>query len=734
MFKNLLRKQLNKTENGFMTNNFFCCPADKGGLTEKEGFLTCNICKERYEIHDGIPVFAKKRGYWSNASQGTMRRVIDLSVSSGDWRKVLQDEIPDYERHISPLFRGDIHVVLPISKNSIVLDAGSMWGGITLPLAQLCDTIYAVDQTWESLKFLEIRAKQESLNNIVPVESSIAKLPFEDNKFDLIILNGVLEWLATEDEVVLDRDWSNPSTKILSKAKGTDPEAMQLHGLIELNRVLKDDGSIYIAIENRIGLQYLAGYPDDHVNIRFVSFLPRFLADFITRKVKNHPYRTYLYSPNKLKKLVKRAGFKHVELYSSYPHYNIISRLTPFADFDSLGNLPLSGGAPLDTSGKIKVALFALVWGLVPNPIRKHLAPSISVIAGKNKSPIAEMVNIFLSKNIISHANYAVILANNRFSDETPANFLLKNKDEKSPELFCKVTRDRRTESLVHESSQLVSLNEQLKDTSLFGSVPRVRFTGDVNGMELQVTEFEDLIPGESGFLKGVLRALTGEKYKSGLRGQLRKLIESRWRATTSQTIDDAMVWLARFNKNTSIRTIKDTESLVKMIRVELDNLSGNQLVLGKDFLQSLSGVNIGTVQLAGEHGDFDLCNVFRKKNKSIFLVDFEHMEEECLPFFDLGNILFSSLVREWKDSGRSESLERFFTKRGWDDVLKRCLKTYAKESGVALEILEYLPGLVAIRQFTKVFPASRDPKDYPLYDAEVYSQMILWKLELLNG
>ncbi len=711
-----------------------CCPVDHGTLFEQDDHLVNPRLGLKYPIEGGIPVFADKRGYWSNVPRKTMRRVIELSVSSGDWLKILREEIPECERHIAPLFRGDIHAALPISKESVVLDAGSMWGGVTLPLAQFCKEIYALDQTWESLKYLQVRSKQESLNNVIPVESSIAKLPFESDKFDLVILNGVLEWLATDEDVVLENDWTNASSNALSKVKGVDPELMQLAGLKELNRVIKDDGSIYIAIENRIGLQYLAGYPDDHVNIRFVSFLPRFLADFITRKIKNHRYRTYLYSPNKLKRLVERAGFKHVELYSSYPHYNIISRLTPFADFDSLGNLPSSGGAPLDTSGKIKVAIFALVWQLVPNPIRKHLSPSISLIAGKNKSPIAEMVNIFFAKNIINHKNYSVIVANNRFSDETPTNFLLKDKEEKSPKFFCKLTRDSRTESLIHENSQLVKLNERLKDTSLLGSVPRVRFAGDVNGMELQVTDFEDLIPGESGFLKGVLRALTGKKYKSGLRGQFRKFIERRWMATTSQIIDDAMVWLAHFNKNTSIRTIKDNDSLVKIISVELDNLSGSQLELGKNFLQSLSDINIGTVHLACEHGDFDLCNVFRKKNKSIFIVDLEHMEEKCLPFFDIGNILFSSLVQEWKDSDRSENLEVFFTNRGWDNVLKKCLKTYARESGVSLEILEHLPGLVAIRQFTKIFPESRDPKDYPLYDIDVYSQMISWKLELLDG
>ena len=397
----------------------FCCPYDGGHLTILKNSISCDLCNEQFPLQDNIPVFASKRGYWSNIPQDKMRKVIELSESTGNWRRVLIDQIPDCERHIAPLFRGDINAMLPISQNSVVLDAGSMWGGITLPLAALCNTIYAVDKTWESLRYLQIRARQESISNIIPVESSIARLPFESAKFDLIILNGVLEWLATEEDVVLERDWNNASDNVSGRPKADNPEVMQLNGLKELHRVLKDDGSIYIAIENRIGLQYLAGYPDDHVNIRFVSFLPRWLADFFTKKIKNHSYRTFLYSPSKLKRLVKRAGFQHVELYSSFPHYNIISRLVPFNDFDNLGYLPLDGGAPLDTVGKIKVALFGMGWRLVPNPLRKHLAPSITVIAGKTKTPIPEVVKTFFENEVIDHKNYSVVLVNNRFADET---------------------------------------------------------------------------------------------------------------------------------------------------------------------------------------------------------------------------------------------------------------------------------------------------------------------------
>ena len=106
-------------------------------------------------------------------------------------------------------------------------------------------------------------------------------------------------------------------------------------------------------------------------------------------------------------------------------------------------------------------------------------------------------------------------------------------------------------------------------------------------------------------------------------------------------------------------------------------------------------------------------------------------MEEDRLPFFDIGNILFSSIVREWKDQGKNCSLEQFFYDRGWIDVIKNSLKLYSNETNISIKLLEYLPGLVMIRQFTKVFPDSRDPKDYPLFDADVFSEMLSLKLDL---
>ena len=98
---------------------------------------------------------------------------------------------------------------------------------------------------------------------------------------------------------------------------------------------------------------------------------------------------------------------------------------------------------------------------------------------------------------------------------------------------------------------------------------------------------------------------------------------------------------------------------------VEVEGLEGVHLVQAKELLRSIDNVNIGKLYLVAEHGDFDLCNVFRKEDGSVFVVDFEHMEDECLPFFDLGNILFSSIAQQWKDRKPGSLVEYFRTVDG---------------------------------------------------------------------
>lgn len=713
------------------------CPKDQGKLNVCDGNLTCSICGAVYHVDDNIPVFNEKRGYWSNATRETMRDVIQETIAEHDWKTVMKRKIPDYERHIAPYFRGDISALLPISSGSVVLDAGSMWGGLTIPFSQKCKQIFAVDQTWESLRYLAARASIDDISNIIPIESTIAKLPFSDQKFDLILLNGVLEWVATDDEVVLERDWNKSSGNIVavSGAK-TDPRLLQLNVLEELARTLSENGSLYIAIENRIGLQYFAGYPDDHVNVRFVSFLPRSIANLVTKFIKGTEYRTYLYSPRQLKKLLNEAGFRNVELYTSFPHYNIISRMVNFENFDSLKSIPLDGSAPLNKSGKIKVALFGLAWRLIPNPIRKHFTPSIGVIATKGTNPVPWLVQELYDSSVLKNKDYSLILCNNRFSDDIPSNILILNNKTSDIEMFCKVGRKLGTNTLQNENETLTILNNLRNENGLIlNGFPNLIYHGTLDGFEVQVTKFEKILACEpfvaSGIMKAIPADLNGRKIS--ISQVLRKYSFNRWVKQTSGTMSDALIWLNNFNKLMGDRYISQNSDLIRILYSDLSHEYQDLNVFLDQLKQKLSNLEIGKVPLGIEHGDFDLCNIFRTKDGKIFVVDFEHSEFEKTPFFDIGTLLFSTLAREWRSANTKYSLKKFSDALGYTDIIKSALTKYSLQTDINVSLLEYMPGLAVVTLLSKKFPSSRDMNDYPLYHISVLRELLNWKIELVK-
>src|SRR5207249_4415285 len=109
----------------------------------------------------------------------------------------------------------------------------------------------------------------------------------------------------------------------------------QLEFLRACKAMLKPDGSLVIGIENRVGLNSMVGFPD-HSGYPFTSLLPRFvagavvrLADFLLRPsstTKRSPvtrgrYLTWTYTIPGYLKLLRAAGFRHVEAYWCYPSY-----------------------------------------------------------------------------------------------------------------------------------------------------------------------------------------------------------------------------------------------------------------------------------------------------------------------------------------------------------------------------------------------------------------------------
>ncbi|MCQ9205361.1 MAG: methyltransferase domain-containing protein [Omnitrophica bacterium] len=180
-----------------------------------------------------------------------------------------------------------------------VLDIGSGAGGISIVFAQKCKRIVSLDSGADNVEFIRQRLEEKNIKNIELLLGNAIKLPFHDEEFDIVILNGVLEWI--------------PYTR------GKEPFSLQCRALAEAFRVLKKRGLLYLATENR-------WYPfnflrDPHVHIPFVCMLPRKIANFVSFIFSRKPYENFIYSYWKLKNLIKESGFSRVDIYAPLIHY-----------------------------------------------------------------------------------------------------------------------------------------------------------------------------------------------------------------------------------------------------------------------------------------------------------------------------------------------------------------------------------------------------------------------------
>ncbi|MEE9145232.1 MAG: class I SAM-dependent methyltransferase, partial [Candidatus Binatia bacterium] len=163
--------------------------------------------------------------------------------------------------------------------------------------------IYAVEPVRERIEFMNLRFRQQGCRNIKLIRSDIDNLPLPEGSFDLVVLNGLLEWLPFGK-----RDMS--------------PHGVQIYYLRLLRKLLNKNGYIYIGIENRFYYGHFVGHCDPHIPVSYVTVLPRPLADLICRYKIGDIYRPYLYSHRGYRQLLRDAGFQDIEIYSALPSYN----------------------------------------------------------------------------------------------------------------------------------------------------------------------------------------------------------------------------------------------------------------------------------------------------------------------------------------------------------------------------------------------------------------------------
>ena len=215
-----------------------CCPFCGSHL---QGFVTsrkCTGCGHRFFAPFGIPCLAQHR--IDGSSEFTEQRTRDLleDCERTSWQQALERAVCTFsnphlllEYAVCPS-RAGWWPLLNLQRSWRVLELGSGWGAITFSLAPMVASVVACDLNLQRLRFIQARALQDGVSNVqVLCSGDTSRLPFVDQEFDLVILNGVVE------EVPLFRSGS--------------PRAIQEVLLREAARVLAPEGQLFLAGYNR---------------------------------------------------------------------------------------------------------------------------------------------------------------------------------------------------------------------------------------------------------------------------------------------------------------------------------------------------------------------------------------------------------------------------------------------------------------------------------------------------
>jgi len=263
-------------------------------------------------------------GYWSNLTLEENTRLVQ-ALKDKPAREALRERQPWLEDIIySPKRQAGLEL-LGLNGDEICIDYGCMWGALTIPLAQRTRFVLGIDQTHESLAFLQARLKESRCENVALLRHDIRSMPLLSNKVDVAVVNGVLEWIPEQGVIELKQYYARRQTK---QYEGNPRERQQAF-LTRVCKNLTERGKLYLAIENRYDLNTFFGAKDPHTGLLFTSFAPRAVADFISKVRLGRPYVNWLYSFKELSRLLIESGFSAVDLHMCFPDYRYPERIIP---------------------------------------------------------------------------------------------------------------------------------------------------------------------------------------------------------------------------------------------------------------------------------------------------------------------------------------------------------------------------------------------------------------------
>lgn len=254
----------------------FCCPLCKGPLNEGQAAYDCPACAKRYPVMLGIPDFRvfpdpyieieadhKKGAFLAEHADG-----LDFLGLVRLYWQITPEVSPDRaERFIARtamlVEKGEACLkaiescVEPgrLGVGTCVLEIGCATGGFLVAAKQRYAQVVGTDIAFRWLVVARKRL-QECGAQVLVVCCCAEYLPFRNHSYDLVIAEGVLEHVRSQDEM-----------------------------LQECRRVMSPVGMTFLATANRFALA-----PEPHVHLWGVGFMPRTWADRYVKYFRGIPY------------------------------------------------------------------------------------------------------------------------------------------------------------------------------------------------------------------------------------------------------------------------------------------------------------------------------------------------------------------------------------------------------------------------------------------------------------
>lgn len=219
-------------------------------------------------------------------SDGDVEEVMLRMVQNGESFEDFEDDKVEFPiiYHFARI-RQNILNWYPFKEQASILEIGAGCGALTGLLCERAASVTAVELS--KRRALINFERHKDFQNLVLMVGNLNDMKFQE-KFDYIVLNGVLEYAASFTE------GEKPYVRFLKYMKS----------------FLKPDGKLLIAIENRLGLKYFAGAPEDHTDIYYLG---------LNNYRGNKSVRTF--SKCELETLLKNSGLPFMNFYYPYPDY-----------------------------------------------------------------------------------------------------------------------------------------------------------------------------------------------------------------------------------------------------------------------------------------------------------------------------------------------------------------------------------------------------------------------------